>query len=72
MLDVVQLLVGDLVVPGINMKWLVLADVVSRTGGGQCSEWCPTDVVEWSRRVKRCRHDHQGNNGRGHLKHSFE
>ena len=37
MLDVVQLLVGDLVVPGINMKWLVLADVVSRTGGGQSS-----------------------------------
>ena len=37
MLDVVQLLVGDVVVPGINMKWLVLADVVSRTGGGQSS-----------------------------------
>ena len=37
MFDVVQLLVGDVVVPGTNMKWLVLGDVVSRTGGGQCS-----------------------------------
>ena len=54
MLDVVQLLVGDVVVPGTNMKWLVLADVVSRTGGGQSSEWCPTEcsrVVAQSQKV---------------------